>query len=572
MGSPNLVDWVRENCHVTNSKKGSTIDLALTPYFIEPFTEIFENPDICEAVVVAPTGMGKTTLMNAITQTLILRKPSEMMLASTDENLIVEFFNMILKPSMMKNEKIKSIWPKRSSDLKKGLHLDHMNIFTGYATSLPTFQSRSCDFVLADEVWDYPQGSLGELRRRLHNRPNARMVALSQASWIGDDFNHAAKNGKTRVFSWPCKCCGEMNPYKFENLLAKYDVGSDKVPIWSSVDVKLKCPHCGHEIDDTPEARRELVEASKYIDEDPNQNHLEGHVTWRMNALANYSVSWKNTYIEFLQADLSPDRKTAVRQFYQKRLAEFWDENKSEDVPVEVEVLGDDYGMGELIDDRWESRFMGVDVQKNRAYIVIRDFDISGNSRLVDAIRVSYLHEIPFIAQRYGVNPNEVCIDAAYRSEEVKILCAKHGYFAINGRKDSAGYPHPDPASKTTINLPYSLPVLSKHRIDGMEKVCRLVYYGGVAIKDTLATLQERGQWRIPSRGDNLDEYMLQINSEVRDVNSKTGRPYYRQVREDNHFFDCEAQIIVMAGIWKRLDFSTGDEVAIKKKRNYTLD
>lgn len=554
-GNIDLIEWARKNCFVNNSPKGNTIDFTLTPYFKEIYSEIITNPNLKEVNVCAPVGSGKSALLLALGQTTVALYPKELMIVAQNEQMTIDFLDLHLKPAMKKNPTIAKLWPKRNMDRKESIHFPHCSIYTGYATALNTLQSRSIDLLLMDEVWMFEkEGIIEEARRRLHNRPASRMVCVSQGGIKGDQFHRTYSLGLLKEYAWFCEECKNSNVYKFDDIKFEYEKDMDGNPIWNTVHAELECPCCKKRYHDTIETRRRLSENGRYLVKDSEQNYLPHHVSYNFNILAVYDVSWTQTAIDFLNANNSNLRRTALRQFEQKKLGIFYDEAKNVE-SFDLEAVCAGYKMDDYKFDPWDIRIMTVDVQQDRMYCCIRDWSLQGSSRLVAYNFASTFSDIERMRVEYNIKPKCVFVDAAYRGEEVKQAGAQYGWLGLNGRGDN--FFRVKANDGKTIERSFSVPVNYNIKTNLGNKTFQVANYSGVAIKDTLATIQNNPnhRWEIPNGGNNYSIYLHQLNSEIREINKATGKPYYRKVKDDNHAFDTETMQIVAAMIHKCLIF-----------------
>jgi phage terminase large subunit GpA-like protein len=545
-GNIDLIEWAKRNCYALNSPKSNTIDFNLTPYFKEIFMEVISNPSLKQVMVCAPVGSGKSALMQGLAITSVALYPKEIMYVAQSENMTLDWLNLNLKPAMKKNKTIARMWPIKTYDRKESIHFPTANIFTGYATALNTLQSRSIDLLLCDEIWMYEkEGVLEEAARRLHDRVGSRMVGVSQGGIIGDQFHKAYSLGLIKKYAWKCEC-GNDNIYKFDDLKFDYQKEEDGTPIYKSIYAELECPCCNKRYADIIENRRKLSEGGYYITENPDQNHLPNHVSYHFNQLAVYDVSWTQLAREFLTANSSNMKRTALRQFQQKKLGEFYDESKNVET-INLESLDGGYKMDDYKFEPWDVRLLTADIQADRMFVVIRDWSKQGASRLVAYKYCSTFADLEKIRVEYNIKSKCVMVDSAYRPEEVKMAGAQFGWLGCNGRGDGL-FKWPEQNGKK-IEKVYSPPTNYQIKTNTGLRNFQVVNYSGLAIKDILTTIQNNPnhRWEIANDGENYAMYVHQLTSEVREINKVTGKPYYRKLKDQNHSYDCEVEQIVAA-------------------------
>lgn len=546
-GNVDLIQWLKQNCHLTNSRRASTLNMDLTPWFKEIYLETISNPNLQEIVVCSPTGSGKSSMMLGIINTCAALYPKQILIVQQSEQFSFDYLSDSVKPSLKLNPDIKAIWPQKSNDRRDALIFPSMGIYTGHSTAIKTLQSKSIDYVLADEVWQWEAGAMGEVRKRLHDRPGSRCLFVSQGSFKGDDFSNAYNDGLIKKYAWQCDC-GNRNIYNFDDLKFTYEKDKDERPIWKTVKAAMECPHCHKQYEDTIENRRKLSENACYKIENPEQNHIPNRLSYNFNKLAIYPVSWRDIAIEFLKANQSINKKKELAQFFQKTMAEFWDEAANNE-NINLDIADGGYTMDEFKFDRWDSRFMTVDVQANRMYVAVRDWNKQGGSRLVNFFYATTFADVERARLEYQVKPTEVFVDCAYRDQEVKNACATYSYIGLNGIKDQL-FKAKDRKGNPVERL-YSTATITEIKTHSGLRKCQTVNYAGTSVKDLLFTLVNSPSvlWQIPSQGDRLKDYQKQLNAEIREI-GKTGKPFYRKLRDDNHALDLEAMQVVAALIW----------------------
>lgn len=547
-GNIDLIEWIKNNCYVVNSPKGDKVNLNLTPYFIEPFLQIMKNPKLVECNICSPVGSGKSTMMLALVTACTALYPKQLMIVGQNEAQTTDFLDLLVKPAMKKNPIIKRMWPKRQLDRKESIHFPTHSIYTGYATAINTLQSRSIDLLLCDESWLYPTGIISEARGRLHSRPGARMVNVSQGSFLNDEFHRNYSLGLVKQYAWKCPNCEQHNIYKFEDLKFDYEKDAEDVPLYNTVLAYLQCPKCEHKINDTISNRRKLSENGLYITEDEKQNHMPNHVSYNFNQLSVYDVEWSGLAREFLAANNSLNRKGAIRSFFQKKMGEFFDESSlAEQVDLSDNLL--EYSMDQYKDDPWECRLMSVDVQMDRMYVCVRDWTKTGSSRLVAYRYCTTFADVERLRNEYGVKSKAVFVDIAYRPEEGKTALAQYNFIGLNGREDRL-FTVTNKAGKRVMRV-WSAPKLADIKTEKGLKRVQIIHYAGTSCKDILSTIMAKtDRWLLPNSGETFDNYMHQLLSESREIDQKTGKPYYKKRKDQNHAWDTEVMQIVGAMIW----------------------
>ena len=493
---------------------------------------------------------GKTTLNTIVGTYVVAESPKQTMFITQSDPDAQEFMEVSLKPSLEGCSLIDSLWPKEKARIRKDfINFPHMVIYSGGA-NMTNLQSRSIDLLIADEVWLYKAGMVGEMRKRLHDRPFSKCVLTSQGSTMKDDFHNAYEQCQLYEFCYKASN-GEYYPWKWDNLKWEGEKDENGETIWNSLRVWYECPS-GDVYEDTVNARRGMAESGQYVPA-ATRNPLEGHLAFHYNALAVYWVKWKTLVVEFLKAVESKRNYKALEQFKQKRMAEFWsDENLLSENPLDI----GEYTLEEARNNLYEINILTADVQKDRIYYVWRTWNKQGASRLVESGMVIDFAGLEAIREKYNIKPKAVFIDCAYRPEDCKVAMAQYGWFGLNGRGE-ASYTITDKYNRKSKRI-YSAPINYNIKTSSGVKRVQVINFSSIGFKDILAMLQNdpRSTWEVAK--DAGENYLFQMKSEVRLINKETGKPYYKVVREDNnHLYDCEVQQIVGATLWNCLCIDT---------------
>jgi len=242
-----------------------------------------------------------------------------------------------------------------------------------------------------------------------------------------------------------------------------------------------------------------------------------------------------------------------LRQFIQKRLAEPWQEDITDN---RQELVGGGYLMSEYADGKLTDeegvvngirfRFMTIDVQADHFWVVIRAWKPNGESMKLFFGRLETIDQADELAKRYSVSPTMIVMDSGFASDMVYSICAKRNWTAFKGSaRDSFPWATKDGKTKLRPYQRFSTASASN------GSTCRFAHWSSDRIKDILYAHRtgKSGLWLLPD--DVSPEYLKQIDAETkREVtNSKTKQVEYRWVktRQNNHAWDCEAMQIVLA-------------------------
>ena len=544
------------------SARGTQMDLSLTPWLREPCEAVADNHNR-EVVIVAPTGAGKTTVLDASLLRATREDPGSILLAMQTDEDADAYYDERLEPMLQSldgiGEMIRAL--PRGKRRKGELVLPHMTCFV-VGAKMSAFQRKSVRYVFLDEVWQIKHGLVAEARGRHHDRWNARVVLTSQGGWqhvdtdngrVKTELYEAWERTDRREWMFVCPECGTAQPWKWSGLKwadeKRADGSIDDTAITQSTH--YQCAKCETKFHDDIAARRMLANSGRYEAQNPQPLTVPGkHVGFHCNALTLYYVAWSTLVLEWKKASelTAAGDKSALRVMIQKRLAEFWVDE--EDEPGVV--LGGagyrfaDYANGEA----WEGevhRFLTIDRQRDHRWAACRAWKSDGSSRLLWFGKILTTEGCRELQQRMKVADWATFEDAQYETGEVYDECARYGWTALHGSGDS-GFTH-NPPGKKPVRKIYS--TLKQAQAPGGGRA-RYVFFANEGGKDILA--KHRGghsaTWEIPDDA-GVDDH-THINSEIKkDVVQKVTKQIIRRWcrigSRPNHGWDCEVMQIVAA-------------------------
>lgn len=496
---------------------------------------------------------GKTVMLEIAVTYIVAEKPGPCLVGMMSNPDAQELMETGIMPALKNCSLIDSLWPTKRNLIRKDfIQFSHMPIWIG-GSNISNFQSKSCDYVFIDEVWTLKKSLLEEAKRRTHDRFGSKFVLMSQAGTIDDDFDKAYNQTYKHEYNYKCPSCNEYHPYNFDNL--KWDCDKDEMDnhIWDTLDVRYECP-CGHIFKDNVNDRRSMASSGMYLPIH-SDNPLTGHIGFHYNALCVWWVDWYKLVIQFLQA-IEYKKKgdfSHFKQFWQKRLAKPWDE--MELLPSMSETKLGSYTLEEAQAHPYEVKLLTVDVQQDRLYYVYRQWTKQGRSRISAYGMVVTLEDIEKVRIKYDIKPQCVFIDTAYNTEEVCAALAQYFWFGLNGLRPNLKYPYTTKSGKK-VNRLYSIPDKRVIKTSSGNKTVYLTNYNSVGFKDILQMQRNTTAWEIASNVGA--DYLHQLNSEVRIL--ENGQPTYKQIKVDNHFYDCEVMQTVAATIYNCIFIDTADE------------
>lgn len=347
-----------------------------------------------------------------------------------------------------------------------------MRLFVNGANNRRNLQSRSIRYLFGDETWQWERGRMAEAKARTTAFPNSKIVFFSQAGVDDDDTEREFLTTSQSEWCFRCPRCGVEQPFLWDNLRWSPDARLPELtpPAFAAADAparrnglgwnpemvrsttRLVCPHCGNALEFSPGTLRALNASARFVPQNPNAPRT--HLGFHWNALS--TMDWRDLAIQFLNAKAIARRGdiSALRTFFQQRLALAWKEDATAEALVEKTVFLGGFRLGDAWTDEAAFdavrarvvpagtpdaekfpplRFLTVDVQLDYFYFVVRSWSATGDSRLRACGIVQTFDEIAALAARERVFPVFVFIDCGFRTPQVMRFCAEHNFTALRG-------------------------------------------------------------------------------------------------------------------------------------------
>ncbi len=554
-----VVAYCEKYVSLANSAINPRFTIEATNYLREPM-EAMADDDVREVWISAAVGGGKTTMLEAFNQYAISEEPGNMMLATQNVAESKRWMETRFLPSLKMNEKIVPLLPSGKNKRKirmEEIVFAHMFFQIGGANK-NFVQSKSCRWVELDEVWTFPQGIVEDARMRTHDRANSCIIGVSQAGYVGDDFDVAISESLRHEYGFDCPCCGDWQAYdwgqmKYEDI--KDDESGERIWDKTRESVYYECRHCEERIEDNVKNRRQLSSNGSYQCE--GNQHKTARKAYTFSAMAVWRVSWAKLVEEYLTAQDEEKKGNwePMAQFVQKRLSKSWEE------PVESVQLGEQ-GEAYSLEEYWDgaevdgelSRFLTIDVQQDHFWAVIRAWRGDGSSRLLYAGKLQTWDALRQLQGRFKVQNKCVLVDRGYKKDDVAeaSMAAMHQddkfpWLPTLGEEADEGYL--TTRGRYKFKLPYSQ-LYTAITLNGLRY--RYIKFSNLLAKDMLARYMSghAAPWETPI--DIGDDYKIQVQNEAKEE-IRPGKYRYNIVKKHlgNHLFDCEVLQIVGASLMR---------------------
>lgn len=552
-----ILGWVEEHVTIPHSARSTRFDRTVAPWLNEIF-EAVQNDHVRQIVIAAPTGGGKTTLLECLIPFIVAAQPGPMLLTGQTDDMAKEWAESRLIPMLNACGPVAQLFPAdRHAKRKTAIMFPHMALFL-VGSNMSSLQEKSVRYAYGDEVWQWRPGMVGELKKRHHDRWNRKTILVSQGAEDGHEFHAEFDTGEVHEWGYVCAGCGEWRRWVWSEI--HYDEHKTETGEfdWGRIaeTVRHCCGNCGHETANTTANRRAMAGRSRY--QVMPGNPVAGHRSYHWPAWAVWWVDWAELVREWLAANYAKRRGVIddLRQFTQKRAAERWKVDQS---APDVELVAADYSLtqfmnGQTIDGEVH-RFQTVDVQQDHFWSVIRAWRADGSSRLLWEGRIALVDMVRELQQRYGVKPQMLFIDTGYMAGPVYDWCAKFGWTGIKG--EGAHGIKVNGVQRLYSNLqPTQAP---------SGGAAKYFIWANEGIKDALAKLRAAGSpmWEFPR--DVSSEYLAQLNSEMKreTLDKRTKKMALRWMKigsRANHLWDCEAMQVAVATMFRLLRVDTPPE------------
>ena len=533
-----------------------------TAPWVKEVCEEFANDEVQTLSAMCSAQSSKTETMLMLLCWLIAEDPAPCMWVTSNEEEAGKFAIERLWPALESCELIQDMIPtERGRRKAKECFFPTMPLEIIGSNAPSKLQSKPRRWLMLDEVRNWPKDALPMVLKRTRAFWNARRCIISTPGMEHDHVHQTFLKGDQRHYYIECPHCHTKQVMKWEQMkwiedrhtmpLGKYNFDNLAPTIFYQCEGPKEC-----KIYDNPVHRKRMVMNGEWRKHNPDAPKADVSFTW--SAMIPPWVPWRSLVEEYINAQRALDWGDfePYKAFVCESLGQPWEDRLK--YREETNFLADRM-VNYNIREPWEGekrRFIGVDVQKDCLYFVCRSFGEMGHSRLIDYDRLIDVEELKAKIEELGVNPDDVCIDAAHKSQEVYRWIAESGYkwkafwgdnrffFTTGGVKRVWTVNTVDPAIGT--------------RLEGRVKPINLYHWSNPSIKDKLELLMrgDGARWEIPEKIS--EDYKAQLTAERREeMVDTTGHETYKyvKIRKDDHYRDCESIIITAAMITSSIGF-----------------
>lgn len=562
------VEWMQENCKYLPGPIGS-FHTTHSPWLVGPINAVFD-PEVRSVINLAAIGSGKSVFIAVVTSYILAKNGGDFIVYQPTDDNSKGFMRETLRPIWEGCPPVAALMPSGREVNTKSQRIGTSLVLCLGADAENNLQRYHTKWVFIDEAWKVAEnkGYITQAKSRtLSFGFLSKVVLTGQGGVSGDDYEAEWLNSTQEEYSWKCPHCATIQPWAWEQIKIPPEgltaEGINEAAIMARTH--MECRECKHSFADNDQVRHDLNLTSLAL---PNYGYvrtnfagLERNRGFRWNCLP--ARSWGDAAVQYCRARLAQTNgdETPMQLFMQKHLGQFHKQELMEttdDIPPGPFKMKEDwpdeggYDINErAVIQRYEARegvcrlrFLGIDVQRDGFYCLVRAWSADGKSRLVDWAYFNTIEEVDAFRKAREVVAPFTFIDSGDQQDYVFRVAAKLGWNCTRGLKKTE-YPWPQamPDGTTRIRLrPYSKP-REVEPFKGL--VTRVYYFGNLPFKDLL--------WRLRRSGihqhalDAGETYSKQMAAERR-VKTAAGAPVWRGPKaRANHLWDCETILMLPA-------------------------
>lgn len=510
---------------------------SVTPYLTE-IMDCFCDPYIHHINFVKSTQVGGTEAMINATGWIITQDPSPTMIVYPTDDLAKNISNDKLRPAYRSTPEISERFYKGNSN-EVNLRFRGMNIYLRSGGSPSKLASLAIKYLFFDEIDKMPGAAKNEASPYNLAAERTKTFTHSRKIYTCSTPTHKGnyvwrlheRADEQREYFVPCPHCGEMITLKWEQVKFAEDPEGEMTISQRAATAKYICQECGAVITDSD--KRDIIRRGEWRDtKGLNEGKCES-VSFHINALYSFFVTWKMAAEQFLETKDDPEER---QNFINSWLAEPFEDEKYSIKPDKVMEKRAPEGEGVVPD--W-ARFLtaGVDVQRRSVYFDIVAWGANWTSQSIMHRQVVELEDIDIFMTQVYKNKNgeefpvlRVLVDSGDQTDTVYDFCATREWaIACKGVARS----------------------ISHYRISQINRIGK--YYNGQTLilvdggryKDLISArlLYPPGEGAAMVHADTREDYARQLTAEHKVAVGKGANRRMvwalKSLHADNHYLDA---------------------------------
>lgn len=515
---------------------------AWTPY-VREVLRAMADPRTETVVLCWGTQLGKTLTQTVYLAYRLAEDPGPTLWVMPTEALARSFSETRLMPLLESCEPVRAKFPLDSSRIKI-LQFDLIDSTTNLvgSNSPANISSRPVETVFLDEIDKFAEASekeaaaLALATERTKAFPRRKHIMASTPTLESGDCWQQYLAGTREKYLLACPQCKKEIELVWDHVRwdkdargedGKWDLGR------VSASAHYACQECGGKITDTQ--KRSMLDKGRW--KATNDKPEPRRRTFHLSSLYSPTISFGQAAVKFLTERVY---FVGLQNFVNGWLAMPWqDQFSDEDKPIPAGAF--------TMRSAWDQAavgLMGVDVQQDSFYVVVRLFNEKGESRLWLAEKAVSWDQVELIFRSLPAQKKFGCVDSGYRTKEVYRVCSRNNWLAMKGEDGFMGYQHR--AGNQTMLRVYAPETLIP------EDSCYFMRFRSQLAQDLLAWLRagQGPEWLVAN--DAGSEYLdhLKSHRKTNTFSRRTGKVTYEWVRmksRADHFYDAETMVAVLA-------------------------
>lgn len=510
----------------------------ITPYLRE-IMDCINDPYVNFINFVKSSQVGGTEfIINAI-EWIVTKNPSPTMVVYPTDDLAKDVSNDKLQPAFGKTPEVKERFLKtKSSELN--LKFKHMNLYLRSGNSPSKLASKAIKYLFFDEIDKMSGATKREASpynlatERTKTFKNSRKIVTVSTPTYKTNYVwkfHEEAEEQRRYFV-PCPHCDSFILLQWEDIKFAPDEERIMTPVERAKTAVYVCPECGGLIED--KQKLPMLQRGEWRDVKGTCKRKAQSVSYHINSLYSFFVSWYDVALEFLKSRDDPEE---LQNFVNSWLGEAWEDTKlrtNSDLVLERQT-DDPAG----VVPEWALMLTaGVDVQETSVYFDIVAWGKQRTNQSILHGQVLSINDIvEYMDMEYSKTNGEklmvaLClVDSGDQTQMVYDFCMQYSEWAIPVK----GY--------EMENNHYRITQINKagSAANGQS----LVLCSGARYKDMIASQLQKpnGYGSCMVHKDCDLEYAQQLTAEHK-IAEGTGRKRKlvwrtKMSHGDNHYLDC---------------------------------
>ena len=543
-----VTEWAESNAYLSERVTEAAGRYRTTDHpYVREVLDSFADPKTKKVSLCWGSQTGKTTTIYVGLGWAICEAPAPILWVWANEKQARNFANDRFLPFCEDTRAIARHLPKtlegkidrdRASALRIEFDRCSLNMIGG--GSKRNVRSYPVTYLILDEIDVIDHGIRADVYDRTKAQRSSKTIQSStpiEENGIWSEY----LTGDQRKFLLPCPHCKKRIPLEWRK--GKSDYNLDFPPEaklegggydWHLLKAATtyKCQKCDGKITDADKLR--MLRKGKWK---ATAKGEPGVRSYHLSSLYSPTITFGEMLIRWFRAN---DTLDGLKQFVTGWLAEPWRDEILDVTEAATHELAGDYDRGDVMGD---FRLMSVDVQRAHFVWIVRGFDKSGASYLIDNGNSPAWSDLDTTFMNYDCAAAVVDTGFGERTQECyeAIYRRRNKFWACKGWKKLA-----TPVSIKSVDPFTGTNKMAKARIRLLHVDVKT--FGGEILKRRAGLLEGFQLYRDPDR-----DYVKQLNSKY--LIEKTNRSgeivqEWRTKRHgQDHFFDCEVYCLALSKI-----------------------